>query len=735
MKGEKMAPVTVKVQTGNNDALKEAHLYVFDKNGQLLESTPLKSGTATLRTPADNIEGQTQMIIGPELPKEFKGRAINPVMMLKMGGYQPSVRLDRNKEILITGLPKLVFPLWNWCLITGNVTKTFTIDGQSQTLPLCDARVHICEVDRIRFWWPRIPIDIVDELADKLKDIIIRPRPPFPPFPIPEPDPFRKISRAFNQERSLQPLKLSAGLDADGGGGERRMSLASSEASLPQLPVTVQNGLLSASRLTVRDTIYNNFQLLHPYLCLWPKYWPYFYFCDEIATVYTDCNGRYSHEYLNFTNDKDIYVWVEVCIDGQWVTVYKPSLPCHTRWNYACGTDINIRVTDPRVLPCTCGSQLKGELVWFRSIGESATALHIEQNNSATVMVQGVNLHNLGCTDIIDSHRISPFGGTLNFKLLFGDGLPKTGVTHYRWRKTRIKDTALNNIFFPQTSVVNGMVQKTYFVITTDAMGHMHFETKSVTLGAEGSGENIGYRIPHWDIYQDPGVPAADKLKTIQWTSPDFWSASLDSNALSDGTWRFDLELLNSNGGNFQVVQVPKQVFQVSDYNNSGNSVDAPDTYLNLNGGNALNLTLKVRIDNAHCEADIQDANITVNSVTEYSGRCGFLHYTETNQQVHISFIASHPRNFARFSFGVVKGNNTESPGINQAGYVLSDAGLYNLTGGVFSRDVPVSQLIGTCPQAAFAENLYVSSLATNGTRRLYEYDDSDTNAFALSNS
>lgn len=78
MKGEKMAPVTVKVQTGNNDALKEAHLYVFDKNGQLLESTPLKSGTATLRTPADNIEGQTQMIIGPELPKEFKGRAINP---------------------------------------------------------------------------------------------------------------------------------------------------------------------------------------------------------------------------------------------------------------------------------------------------------------------------------------------------------------------------------------------------------------------------------------------------------------------------------------------------------------------------------------------------------------------------------------------------------------------------------------------------------------------------------
>jgi hypothetical protein len=229
-------------------------------------------------------------------------------------------------------------------------------------------------------------------------------------------------------------------------------------------------------------------------------------------------------------------------------------------------------------------------------------------------------------------------------------------------------------------------------------------------------------------------VPAADKLKTIQWTSPDFWSASLDSNGLADGTWRFDLELLNNNGGNFQVVPVPKQVFQVSDYNNSGNSVNAPDAYLNLSGANAVNLKVLARIDNAHCEADIQDANITINGATEYSGSCGFLHYTDLNQQVHISFIATHPRNFARFSFGVVKGNNTQNPGINQDGYVISDAGSYILSGGVFSRNVPVSDLLGSCPQAAFAENLYVSSLATNGTRRLHEYDDSDTNAFALSN-
>lgn len=45
------------------------------------------------------------------------------------------------------------------------------------------------------------------------------------------------------------------------------------------------------------------------------------------------------------------------------------------------------------------------------------------------------------------------------------------------------------------------------------------------------------------------------------------------------------------------------------------------------------------------------------------------------------------------------------------------------------------SQLLGSCPQAAFSENLNVYALATDGTYRLQSgYDASDVNAFALSN-
>jgi hypothetical protein len=735
MKKRETKPVNVKIQSGNSEALKSAHLYLFDHNGKLIEFATLRNGEAALKTQADVIRGNTQLIIGPAIPKELKGRELNPLLLKKMGGYQPSVHLNADNEIHITGLPNFPFPLFDWCLITGNLTKTFNVDGEDKALPVCDARVHICEVDRIRWWWWRIPIHIIDDLADRLKHLILYPEIPIPHGPGPDPGPMFGKAELRSGSGIQKQMSLKSEIKVP--------SAAAFVANAAILPEHVQSGLLSSSTAVVRDTIYNNFQVLHPYICRWPVFWPYFYFSHEIATVYTDCKGRFNYEYLNLTNDKDIYIWVEVCISGTWVTVYRPPVPCNTYWDYTCGRDISISITDSRVMPCSCSHPLQGELVWFRSIGEYATALHIEQGDSHTVSLQGVPFPNVGCTDVISDplgspHCISPFGSSLYFKLLFGDGLPSAGITHYRWRKTNLRDAALNNVLFPGTTVVNGLVQKTYFVITTDIHGHMHFETKAVTLGAEGSGENIGYRIPHWDIYLDPGVPAADKARTIQWTSPDFWSASIDSNSLSDGLWRFDLELLHLNAsGVFQVVEVPKQVFQVSEYGNYGNSVDAPNEYLNidvLHPSKAFNLKVKVRIDNGHCSADVQDATITVGGVTEYSGACGFLHYTDLNQRVHISFIASQPRKFAAFSFSVVKGNGTVNPGISQNGYVISSVGLYTLSGGIFSDEVLVSQLLGTCPQAAFAENLYVYSLATNGTRRLWEYDASDTNAFALSN-
>jgi hypothetical protein len=720
---------------------KHLYAYVVDRSGKILESVPFRGTEAALKSTRSELEGKTKIYIAQGAPKEA-ARGVSERMLLKAGAYRVVQNFSGN-SIPVQRIPVGVLTPWNWynCLITGHLSHDFFIDGQWRNLPLCNARVHICEVETelvfpyIPIYYRPIPDWVINEISRELIKVHEQ-RPQLAPQPIP--DPIGPVSHRMTNDslRSL-PAKTIA-----------------QTRSLPEIPAHVMRALTSGSVQTIRQAIYDNHAALYPYLCLWPIYWPWIYTWDEETIVYTDCSGRFEMWENTFTEDGplNIYVWVEVNINGQWVTVYKPALPCHTRWNYNCGTDINIKVTDPRVLPCHCDVFPPGsEVVWFRSIGESATALRIEQGDMHAVSVQGVNLRNVGCTDIIDPHQISPFGGTLNFKLLFGDGLPTTGanaITHYRWRKTRIKNEALIDIVSPPTTVIDGQITKNYFVITSVG-GQLHFETHSVTLGADGSGQNIGYKIPHWDIYSEPLVPAADKALAIQWTSPDFWSASIDSHSLSDGLYRFDLELLHLDGaGTFQVVSVPKSVFQVSDHNDSGTSVNAPNYDLHIdpaNSAHALNLSVKVRIDNAPCSAVIQDAVLTDgvgnivldgNGQPVKAGRCGFIHYTNVAQRVRISFDASHPRNFATFGFGVIKGDHTESTGVAASGYVISSKDGFTLAGGLFAQDVLVSQLLGTCPQAAFSENLNVNGLATDGTNRLQSgYDASDVKAFALSNS
>jgi hypothetical protein len=214
-----------------------------------------------------------------------------------------------------------------------------------------------------------------------------------------------------------------------------------------------------------------------------------------------------------------------------------------------------------------------------------------------------------------------------------------------------------------------------------------------------------------------------------------FWSGgSIDSNSLADGLYRFDLELGKyDSSGNFVVTAVDPNTFQISEFGNLDNSQNPSPAYLNMSGAKARNFTMLVRIDNAHCTAHIHDA-VLIETLAK-SGACGFIHYTNTNQHVRLSFEASQPRNFAYFVYSVIKGNNTVPTGINPAGYVDTSVGDFLLAGGVYWDDISVLSLLNGCPgQAAFSENLYVYSIATDGYRRLNEYDAPDVNAFALSN-
>ena len=736
--------VTLSKNAGMEDT-GNLHAYVVDAGGKIIESVPFKGDEAVLNTHRAALEGQTKVYIAQGLPQGIRTSKKNERTLLKMNAYE-AVKNFNGSSLNIARIPGSAIaylPFYN-CLITGHVSKVFTIDGQTKKLPLCDMRVHICEVET-ELRWPHIPIYyraipdwVIQEIATKIVNM--------PPDP---------IGPLINGKTNL-PLRSL---------GAKRSVTRTAKAPSVKLPEHVMNNLMSGSVTAIRKTMIDYHDLIYPYICLWPIYWPYIYTYDEETIVTTDCNGHFEMWENTFLEDGplNIYIWIEAYINGQWVTVYRPSLPCHTWWNYACNTDINITLTDPRVTPCNCGTDGPADAVWFRSIGQNASAFHIEQNLGSVANIQGLNIANAGCTDILGI-PVSPFGGNLDFKIFCGANIFASGATHYRWQYTKVADENANPIppAFQTAKTIGGNVSRPYLV----KLSATHYQTKYAVLGPIMDGTEIAYHIPHQNISSELSavIPTADQALSPTWEDIFFDSAAIDSHGLSDGVYRLDLILLNQDaGGHFHVVPVPRTTFQVSQAGSILDSQDAPDQYLLPHNPflPAHSLSFIIRVDNGPCEAKIHDAElINPSGPNSLSGPCGFIHYADTAQNVQISFTASQPRNFATFSFGITKGNGSQPTGIAISGAIAGNdvslvsgvpgvTGTFAETGGEYSDNFTVATLLNGCPgQAAFAENLYVASLATDGTYRLtgfnyqdpitlenYYYDPSSVSAFALSNS
>jgi len=146
-----------------------------------------------------------------------------------------------------------------------------------------------------------------------------------------------------------------------------------------------------------------------------------------MAMVTVDEQGRFDTTiwYRCFLDQPDLYFWVEYFINGVWTTVYRPSIGCHTYWNYACGSEVIIRVTDPRVLPCSPAPDLPGRQVAIMSIGNAVSMFEIQ--GSAAGASEGLTTAG------------EPFGGVLEPHVSFSrSALIGSGITHYRWSYKRL---------------------------------------------------------------------------------------------------------------------------------------------------------------------------------------------------------------------------------------------------------------------------------------------------------
>ncbi len=679
--------------------------YVVGSQGNVVETSRFSDLVTHLTATAQTLK-TGRVFIGPSFPEEFPPESIDAYRLADAGAYQVSTR-GANEEIALEHIPSAirVHPPFRFCNVQGNVTNTLTVDGLTQSGPLCQARVHICQVDWYFRWpiWlrPVVPLAIID----RLQQTILAQR--------------------------AQPDRFAA-------------------TSQTRLPTAVEDQILAATPETIHEVASRIGPILYPYLCRYPFFWPWFYRIIEEDVVYTDCNGHFD-DWLFSLGVNNIYVWVEANINGTWVTVYNPPYPCNTRWDYACGTEINISIANPAIPPCNCDTTVVDGSVWFTGIGAYGIANNIQQSLTSTVAIAVgsgavANIPNAGCTTLFDPYgnQLAPFGDLLNLNLATGPTLP---ATHYLWRWRYVQNSAGAAMSGAPTAIT-GAVSRPYLYPLADGS----WQSGTYPLNDTDANGVTAYLLPEYLPTAYGTVPPL-----AEWVSFNFVSAALDSHQFLDGyVVQFSLELYNKVNDVFEPVSPPDNTFQVSNSTDSANGYDgsspASSDYLSVDADGNTIFTLNVRIDNSPVTAHLNDAWLLDGSGNQIpggnSGPCGFITFTSASQNVSLSFVASGAFNYAYFSYSLIKGDTGGIIGIPSDNYVFDKSVAFTLNGvsyafsqtggsGTFSAAPTATDLLTGCPQAAFAESLTVYSLATDGSGQLWQtvggpYAASSGVAFAL---
>lgn len=715
------------------------YVYAFSRGGKLLARQEVSGNKATFNDfGLPGSEVRFFIVPGGDTRIE-KARTIDDV--LKFQPFEPQVSWDKNK--LITAAIPVKFPiLWKWviCNVKGTVIKNFNIHRVSGDKPICRARVHICDVDRILFWLNKIP----DHIILRIPDIILKPEIPIRiPKPFPDPSPLLTVSPRLATLTNTNLFNTFSNVHV------------SASALKAQVPVSdgIKRTLLSGNANLIRTSVAQNLSIFHPYFCYHPWIWPWLYRLDELKTEYTDMNGRFSTNitYIAGGDVPDLYFWVETLVNGVWTTVYKPNIPCNTWWDYKCGTEVTIRLTDERVR-WECQEVLPGELVWIKTIGDGASVSRIRQsthmqaipNNTTPFPVPAMDRFGMSDASVSNAPTAAndfkrPFGGGLTFRVQFSSGLRATGAIYYKWKwcKIHMPDLTAINPTPADTDFVDfsGGVSKQYSYEYLDAFGFKHIAYDNLSLGAlkVGTTENC-YIVPP----VNPSLAPFNVTRTSPQWNQDTDSVSFDSNALAgDGMYEFRMELYDATGNR---LTVHRSKFQVPEPNTFSPSVFAPDNMLadfTMGSPNTTGFKMKVRIDNQPVEAAVYKLNL--NGVPSSPSCCGFVNYGNVAANIEIGYKAYHPHGLGEFSFSIQKGTCDDDgvPAItNASGFVNNRANFYACdANGRYAKTFHPNNLLGSCAaeqKAAFAEFLNVHVLAINGSSHLDYLDRSASAAFAL---
>lgn len=749
-------------------------LYAFDSGGACIAAIPVKNGQVSLNTEEGSVR-RTRIFFAPVFEKERTGKLTIP-MLERLCAYEPAWRFHPKKMVIdLPSIPHNHWKCWPFCLcrIRGKVVRPVSVKAETTDRPVCHARVHICEADPFFLLIPRLPDRIIFRIRDELLAALERPI-PFPPDPDPGPLDSVDIMTAdgINTSGNSRDFALAVKTNAV------KLSQLNPQ---PEPPITKPlAGLLSAetklaflspSVAVVRQSILDNILIIKPFWCHWPWIWPFFVHCDEIDVVETDGQGLFDSLmiYRCRGDHPDLYFWVEYNIGGVWTKVYHPKFPCHIHWNYPCGSLVTIRINDPRVPWCEDVPMVPAKVLAITHIGKNVSLCEIIRGGGIT---EGMTTSNEYFAD-----TLKPFGGSLEPNVLFGPDLLTDGITHYRWSYRRCGNadgTDIPEHLRGDWYIMDAPVLRSYTEVRNNPPDYTMI-TKHVTLGPDPVLPEMLFKVHIGDYTLDPPPNYSDPAYYwVQWTpasdvrqnsaSAFFLSHTLEGGGpagalAAAGKYELKLELFRVGPGPAYVVT--KVDFTTDNVIIKTPLIPAPFGWEDVNyrtvpsdplhpgdqedrvirdpgTGHIMAFRLVLFIDNNPCSAAIY----SVQTGSGVAGPCGFLQYptplTDASPEATISFLASHPNNRARFVFSLTRGSTGSIaeacvPAVpynwGPYPYPLVNDLPANTNGftrdpvtRIFTRNVPVNTLLGTCPngKASFAENLSVYALAYDGWSRLY---------------
>jgi len=182
--------------------------YAFDGRGTFLGAAPVRQGVAELGLRGE-AAASARIFFGPQLRDQEAKPTIEA--MERIAAYEPAWRYDPGLDIQkLLPIPSDVYQFWPICRcrVRGQVVRPVKIGSVTVKYPVQNARVHICEVDKIHWWIERLPeydlFRLRDELLEKLRERI-----PFPfPIPLPDPPPYEVFLKTPIDVGGPSPLDL-----------------------------------------------------------------------------------------------------------------------------------------------------------------------------------------------------------------------------------------------------------------------------------------------------------------------------------------------------------------------------------------------------------------------------------------------------------------------------------------------------------------------------------------------